>query len=104
MKPKLSKHSKLQLFGMSLILLGLIFTSCAVQPELERYEMKFFDLFDTASSIQGFAEDQASFDAEARRIYDDLRTVHRLFDSHKSYKSIKNVAYLNEHLRLISNS
>lgn len=82
---------------LSLILaMGLASCSLGAKP-LQRYEQRFFDLFNTASQIQGFAHSEAEFAEAASAIHEDLIFTHRLFNRHELYDDVKNIAYLNEH-------
>lgn len=81
----------------SLILsMGLASCSTAAKP-LQRYEQRFFDLFNTASHLQGFAPSEDAFAEMVNPIHEDLIFTHQLFNRHELYDGIKNIAYLNDH-------
>lgn len=76
--------------------MGLASCSNRAQP-LQRYEQHFFNLFNTASHIQGFSRSEDEFKEAASSIHEDLVFVHRLFNRHEMFDDVKNIAYLNKH-------
>ena len=87
-----------KLFCITAVLL-LLLSSCAapgMQPEKKQYTATFLELFDTVTTIVGKAESKEAFEAEARKIRDDLEYYHRLFDIYESYEGVNNLKTVND--------
>lgn len=76
--------------------MGLTSCSVATKP-LQRYEQHFFDLFNTASHVQGFAHSEEEFAEAVSAIHEDLIFTHKLFNRHELYDGFTNVASINQH-------
>ncbi len=79
-----------------LLCLSLLLSGCASTGGIKRYTTTYLDLFDTVTTITGYASSQADFDAAAQEIYETLRRYHQLFDIYNSYEGIANLKTLNE--------
>lgn len=66
------------------------------EPPLNRYDAQFLDLFDTVTSIVGYAEDEESFRAYAQELYDELKIYHQLYDIYNDYEGIANIKTIND--------
>ena len=55
-----------------------------------------FDYFDTATTITGYAEDQAAFDAIANEALAMLGEYHRLYDIYTRYDGLENLCTIND--------
>ena len=62
----------------------------------QRYEANYWDLFDTATSITGYAESEADFTRQARFVHDELLDYHRLYDIYNDYESVNNLKTVND--------
>lgn len=82
-----------------ILALALLLCGCAgtAKPENKRYTATFLTLFDTVTTIVGFAEDQESFRATSQSIHDELLGYHRLFDIYNDYEGLVNLKYVNDH-------
>lgn len=65
-------------------------------PELKRFDAQFLDLFDTVTSIVGYAEDKEQFTAYAQGFYDELKMYHELYDIYNDYEGINNIKTIND--------
>ncbi|MBP3633770.1 MAG: FAD:protein FMN transferase [Oscillospiraceae bacterium] len=77
----------------------LLLTGCAVQvqePSLTRYEASFLSLFDTVTTMVGFASSEDEFRAVAQQIHDDLEEYHQLYDIYHDYPGINNLKTVND--------
>lgn len=66
------------------------------EPELSRYDAQFLDLFDTVTSVVGYAEDKETFTAYAQELYDELKVYHELYDIYNDYDGIANIKTIND--------
>ncbi|MBR7081271.1 MAG: FAD:protein FMN transferase [Oscillospiraceae bacterium] len=64
--------------------------------ELTRFEATYLDLFDTVTTLKGYAADRDEFDAEADRIYESLLNHYRLFDIYTAYDGVNNLKTVND--------
>lgn len=83
----------------SLLLVMLLLTGCAVggmQPEQTRYEASFLSLFDTVTTMVGYAESEAEFREAAQSIHDELLVYHQLYDIYNEYPGLNNLKTVNE--------
>ena len=93
-----------------LTVVGLLFglTACGKEgglldkltPDATTQQNKFstysFDYFDTATTITGYAEDQAAFDAIANEALTLLGEYHRLYDIYGRYDGMENLCTIND--------
>ena len=79
----------LSLFLALLLFLGssLLLSGCN-SSRLERFSVQRFELFDTVTTVTGYAEDRAAFDAVASGILAELEEYHRLYDIYHTYEGI----------------
>lgn len=76
---------------------ALLLTGCStLSPQLKRYNATFLTLFDTVTTIVGFAESEEAFTAAARSIHDELLAYHQLFNIYNDYEGINNLKTVNE--------
>ena len=77
----------------------LLLTACTVAPssQTKRYTATFLTLFDTVTSIVGFATSEEEFRATAQNIHDALLAYHQLFDIYNDYEGINNLKTINDH-------
>ncbi|NLG24012.1 MAG: FAD:protein FMN transferase, partial [Clostridiales bacterium] len=60
-----------------------------------RYTANYFDVFDTVTTLVGYAPDQATFDRVAGAAHAELRRLHRLYDIYNEYDGLNNARTLN---------
>ena len=66
------------------------------QPELSRYNATFLTLFDTVTTVVGYAESEEQFTQVAQSIHDELLTYHQLFDIYNDYEGVVNLKAVND--------
>lgn len=82
--------------------LALLLSGCAAPaaqsagPELARYEASFLTLFDTVTSIVGYAGTEEAFQAEVQDFHDALEEYHKLFDAYNEYAGMNNIKTIND--------
>ncbi len=81
-----------------LLLTSIIFnlTACSLKTEPERYQAQFLELFDTVTTIIGYAESKEEFSEFSQSVYDNLKEYHELFDIYHNYEGINNVKTIND--------
>lgn len=62
-----------------------------------RYEATFLTLFDTVTTIVGYAETEADFTATAQALHDELLEYHQLYDIYNEYEGMNNLKTVNDH-------
>ena len=82
-------------FCLTLLLLG----GCAAPAEEgpRQYEATFLELFDTVTTIKGYADSQEEFTAQVQAIYDRLEAYHQLYDIYNDYDGVVNIKTINDH-------
>ena len=66
------------------------------QTELTRYEASFLDLFDTVTTVIGYAEDEAAFQETVSLLYSELEIYHELYDIYNEYPGVVNIKTIND--------
>ena len=74
----------------------LLLAGCAspAAPEEEgakRYEATFLTLFDTVTTVVGYAESEEDFQATAQSLHDALLEYHQLYDIYSDYDGVVNL-------------
>ena len=75
----------------------LLFSSCQrdAEPKLEKFTAYYFDYFDTATTIVGYAESREAFDEICADITDELSEYHRLYTIYTRYNGLNNLYTIN---------
>ena len=71
-------------------------TETAKPATLNRYDANFLRVFDTVTTITGYAEDEETFTGYATQIHDELWEYHRLYDIYNDYEGINNIKTIND--------
>ena len=86
-----------------MVVLCMLLTGCKGQPgnnpdnnELTRFSANFFDVFDTQTTVIGYAKDQETFDEKVELIEEKLMEYHRLYDIYHTYDDINNLKTIND--------
>lgn len=74
----------------------LLLPGCSTQPKSTKYTATYLTLFDTVTTVVGFAESEEAFTAQAQWVYDELLVYHRLFDIYNDYEGINNLKTVND--------
>ena len=81
----------------ALLCAAMLLTGCiAPAQQKTRYNATFLTLFDTVTTIVGFAESEEEFRAAAQSIHDELLSYHQLFDIYNDYDGINNLKTIND--------
>lgn len=87
----------------TLILLLVLLCGCTAAPAksddtgLNRYDATFLTLFDTVTTIVGYAETEEAFTDTAQVFHDELLEYHQLYDIYNEYEGINNIKTINDH-------
>lgn len=82
-----------------LLALALLLTGCVLPSAgsgKKQYQASYLTLFDTVTYINGMAESEEAFQAQAREIHDQLLTYHQLFDIYNCYEGLNNLKTVND--------
>ncbi len=85
-----------------LLIIALLFVqsfglvACDKTPKLNKYSEYYFDYFDTATTIIGYAETEEEFDAVCEEIKTLLNEYHRLFTIYDRYNGLNNLVTIND--------
>lgn len=80
-----------------MVLTGMGVLGCSRKPALNRYDAQFLQLFDTVTSVVGYARDKEIFTSYVQKFYDELEEYHQLYDIYKDYVGINNMKTINDH-------
>jgi thiamine biosynthesis lipoprotein len=80
----------------AVLCLALVLCLCGFSPAPKRYQAEFFGLFDTVTTLVGYAPDRASFTALAQKTQDLLREYHELYDIFNTYHGVANLKTVND--------
>lgn len=82
---------------LALALVCCLLTGCSARAAGQnRYEASFLGLFDTVTTIVGYADSEEEFRAQAQSICDRLLEYHQLFDIYQEYPGISNLKTVND--------
>ena len=70
-------------------------TACGVTKE-KRYEASFLELFDTVTTIVGYAKSEEEFSNYSQMIYDTLEEYHQLYNIYNDYSGVNNIKTIND--------
>ena len=62
--------------GTIVLVMSLILNLTACAPNEKRYEASFLELFDTVTTVVGYAKDEETFTEYTQMIYDHLEEYH----------------------------
>ena len=77
-------------------ILAVSTAGCSREPALTRYDAQFLQLFDTITSMVGYAKDKETFTAYAQELHDELEVYHQLYDIYHEYEGINNLKTIND--------
>ena len=81
---------------LSILAACLLLSGCHVKQEQKKYSATYLTLFDTVTTVVGFAESEETFTFQAQKIHDDLLVYHQLFDIYNDYPGINNLKTIND--------
>lgn len=78
-----------------LLAIFMLFAGCAETPP-ERYETTYYDVFDTVTSVVGYAKNRQEFDQTTQALHESLLHYHQLYNIYESYEGLVNLKTVNE--------
>lgn len=78
-----------------LLMICLLLPGCGAKKP-KRFQQTYFDLFDTVTTVVGYAENEAEFAQSCKQIYDTLHYYHQLFDIYNDYPGVNNLKTVND--------
>ncbi|MBE6916437.1 MAG: FAD:protein FMN transferase [Ruminococcaceae bacterium] len=79
---------------LALLLCVLLLAGCA--PKWVQFSVTWTDLFDTVTTVSGFASNREAFNELAEAVYEQLKQYHQLFDIYREYEGINNLKTVND--------
>lgn len=81
------------------LILCMVLSGCSfsAKPVQKRYEATFMTLFDTVTTVIGYAESEEAFRVTAQEIHDKLLYYHQQYDIYNDYEGINNIKTINDH-------
>ena len=81
----------------ALLLAVLLLGGCAPkEPQQSWYQATFLELFDTVTTIVGYAPSEEAFRETSEAIHHALASYHQLFDIYNTYPGVVNLKTLNQ--------
>lgn len=77
------------------VFLGIVWVQVQNQSQ-KRYQVQFFDCFDTVTTITGYAKNQEEFSEKMDLLKEKLLYYHQLYDIYHTYDGIKNLKSIND--------
>lgn len=83
--------------GSLLLLFCLLLSGCTAPQTSakQRYTATFLELFDTVTTVVGYAESKEAFEKDAQAIREELKRYHELFDIYHDY-DVPNLKTIND--------
>ena len=82
-----------------LVLAIVMLVGCGAPMETvkkKQYQATFLNLFDTVTTIIGYAETEEEFGEITDKLHDELEVYHQLFDIYNDYEGISNIKTIND--------
>ena len=89
------RSSKLLALLLCILLACSVLGGCA-QAEQQKYSTSFFDVFDTVTTIIGYADSQETFDRVVGEARQQFVRYHQVFDGYNAYDGVHNLYYVNQ--------
>ncbi len=91
---KRKHHAVILLLAVILLMGAAALQQNNTQPT--RYEVRFFDSFDTITTITGYAKSQEEFEEQTKLLQEKLMHYHQLFDIYHTYEGMNNLKSIND--------
>lgn len=88
----LMKRFLILLFCILFVLPG----GCKKEAETTRYQAEFLSLFDTVTTVVGYADSKENFTEFAEQFKSKLQEYHELYDIYNDYEGVNNIKTIND--------
>lgn len=88
----LMKRLLILLFCILFVLPG----GCKKEAETTRYQAEFLSLFDTVTTLVGYADSKENFTEFAEQFKSKLQEYHELYDIYNDYEGVNNIKTIND--------
>lgn len=89
------------LAALLVLLLLLPVTGCGAQKQsdaaYQKFSGVFYDSFDTITTVIGYTQERATFDAEFAVVKSMFDRYHQVFDGYNAYEGVNNLYHVNLH-------
>ena len=96
----MKRYNRILAACLALLLCASLLVGCGSAagsgPQLQRYRVVWYDVFDTATTLQAYCTSQEEFDAQAEALHADLMEYHQLYDIYNEYEGINNIYTVNQ--------
>ncbi len=75
---------------------AMVLWGCSFKPRLIRYDAQFLGLFDTVTTVVGYARNKDTFTEYVQLLHDELEVYHQLYDIYNDYEGINNIKTIND--------
>lgn len=82
--------------SISFIFLLIFLVGCNKTGNYEKYDIEFFDAFDTVTQIVIYEKDEKKANNELKHMKNKFFEYHKLFDKYNNYKDINNLKTIND--------
>lgn len=79
-----------------IIIIGLSLSACKYKKPEHRYTQSFIGVFDTATQVIGYAENEKEFSKTISLIKEELNKYHKYYDIYHNYENINNIKTIND--------
>ena len=93
--PFSKRKAVMKKFACAVIVLMLLLSSCKEQVK-EKFTAYYFDYFDTATTIVGYADSKEEFDKVCSDIVAELEEYHKLYTIYSKYDGLTNLYSINK--------
>ena len=79
-----------------LLIIAALITGAGCTQGDAKYQYAFFDVFDTVTTIIGYADSQETFDRVVGEARQQFVRYHQVFDGYNAYDGVHNLYYVNQ--------
>ena len=83
-------------FSIFLIIMSVFLTSCMKKEKYNKYDLTFFNVFDTVISLTVYENDEKMAQKELNSMRSEFEELNRLFDKYNNYDGINNLKTVND--------
>ena len=81
--------------AVSVSLAALILTALTGCNTRQKYQVTYFDLFDSVIRVTAYCDSEAEWESQSQALHDELMYYHQLFDNYQSYDGVTNLYTIN---------